>query len=784
MNSIVSACFVGFDVVRIVTSENVAADCAVVICSDSGAETVVSCSEKACDMTLCVDEIDVRAAYTAAIVDTATGERSEAVAVRKDTLYDTDEFNKRYNYDGRLGVKYAAAKSEFAVWAPFASCVTLRIYNSGLLSDTLCTAHKMKRSNKGVWSATVKGDLNGKYYTFSVEADGCTREVVDPYAVSAGRNGVRGAVLDLSSTAPDGWADHSIPNAVPFSNHVIYEAHLRDLTISPSSGVSGAHRGKYLGLTERGDDGNLTPLDYIQKLGVTAVHFQPLFDFASVDESFKIATRNREGEYNWGYDPLNYNVPEGSYSTDSDNAAARVKELKQMIMALHNAGIRVIMDVVYNHMYDASTSSFQALVPNYYFRTDENGGFLNGSGCGNETASERYMFRKFMIDSVSHWAREYKVDGFRFDLMALHDVDTMNAVCAALKKINPAAVVYGEGWDAGTNGLPFEKRACKANAHKVPDIAFFDDIVRDGLRGSVFEIGDNGFVSGKQNAEAAVLVAAAGATDIVSDEKYKTLGDDKAAFALSPSQNINYVAVHDNTTLWDKLNASVNADDTTLKAMNRLAATAIMTGQGASLILAGEEMLRSKPTQPYNDYNNGPSKYITKDEYWFADNSYRSPDSVNEIDFKLADKNADTVSFYAGLIKIKTTFQQFHIADSETLKTCLHFGTCGDGLTVFCVRDPDSDEFAFVAVNASRENRKVDLPIGSYRIYVNGDRATGNKAEPLASLTGKEIMLMPLSSVVMTATLDRAAVKDWAENTNVGASRNIDRATIAKVGVG
>lgn len=763
MNGIVSACFVDFDRVKITSVDPLGEGCSVSVCKTRGREKLFSISGDARDIVVEVGEIDVCATYFATVVY-PNGERSSAVKIRKDTLYDTDEFNKRYNYDGRLGVKYAAAKSDFSVWAPFAKAVELCIYNSGLLVDTSHAKYKMKRSASGVWTASVKGDLNGKFYTYSIESDGSVCEAVDPYVTSAGRNGARGAIFRIAATDPDGFRKHAIPEPLPFSSQVIYEAHLRDLTIS-SPAVSEAHRGKFLGLTEKGEGGVDTPLDYIEKLGVSAVHFQPMFDFASVDESFKTATRNKDGEFNWGYDPLNYNVPEGSYSTDPDDPASRVRELKQMIMTLHARGIRVILDVVYNHVYDASTSNFQALLKNYYFRTDESGELLNGSGCGNETASERYMFRRFIIDSVSHWAKEYMVDGFRFDLMALHDVDTMNAVVAALKKINPAIVVYGEGWDAGSNGLPPELRACKANARKLPDIAFFDDIVRDGLRGSVFDIEDNGFVSGKKDVESAVFVAAAGATDIVGEAMYGKLGSDKKAFAVNPSQNINYVSVHDNSTLWDKLNASVDGDEETLKAMNRLAVTAVMTGQGASLILAGEEMLRSKPTTEVNDYDNHPKSYITRKGYMFADNSYRSPDSVNEIDWTCAHTNADMVDFYRELIGIKRKFPQFQIADRDTLSEVLYFGQNDGGLAAFAVRDPKSDEFAFVMLNAGDKARAVELPLGDYSVYVNADSATSDRDNPIAKLFGNRFILPSRASAVMTAIVDDAKVEEWSDAT-------------------
>ncbi len=756
------AAFVAFDELMLKMNAPLGSAVSVILKDDNGGERVIPCSDTKgkTEITVKLDgKIVPSAVYTAIVVDVESSSVSGEVRVRKFKLYDTEEFIENYCYDGELGVKYAVDKSVFAVWSPFASAVTLNIYDSGDIKDTVRVERAMKKSDKGVWTKTVKGDLAGKYYTFSAVIDGEVRESIDPYAVAAGRNGERGMVVDLAETEPS-CGDITVPPA-PFSKFVIYEAQLRDLTIDKSSDVSEANRGKYLGMTETGTDDAPTPLDRIKKLGVTAVHFQPLFDFASVDENFKTATFDKSGEYNWGYDPKNYNVPEGSYSSDPDDGAVRIKELKSMIAALHKAGIKVILDVVYNHVYDAATSCFQAFAPYYYFRTDGEGRLLNGSGCGNETASDRFMFRKYMIDSTSYWVREYKVDGLRFDLMALHDVDTMNAVCEELKRINPDIVVYGEGWDAGSNGLPPEMRACKSNAHKIKDVAFFDDIVRDGLRGSVFDVGDVGFVSGKPNAESAVFVSAAGGTDVLDDAHYKALGGDKHAFCASPSQNINYVAVHDNSTLWDKLNASVRADVDTLEAMNRLAAVCVMTGQGASLILAGEERCRSKRTPRDNTFDNHPHPYASDRDYWFADNSYRSPDSVNAIVWNGHDGMFD---FYRGLIGIKRSFPQFGISDGETLQKCLHFGPCADGLAVFAVRDPEGSEFAVVAVNASRQAKRIAVPKGKYCVFVNGARAVFEREAPLAVFSGDTVIVPPLSALVMTAVLDEREVERWSSD--------------------
>lgn len=688
--------------------------------------------------------------------------------VSKTRLYSSAKFDELYGYDGELGVEYSKASSVFRVWSPAASAVKLNIYNAGTNGQKTQTADMVK-AEKGVWTQTVNGDLNGNYYTYSVTVGGRTTEIVDPYARSGGKNGARGMILDLDQTDPTGWQNQNDPQLGSYSEAVIYEAQLRDLTISPTSGVSEANRGKFLGLTEKGTTvngvagGKSTALDYLKELGVTEVHFQPLFDFASVDEGFTSATYNKDGEYNWGYDPLNYNMPDGSYSSDPNNGAARVNEMKQMVMALHNAGIQVVMDVVYNHVSNARTSNFEALMPGYFFRMTDDGNYFNGSGCGNETASDRTMFRKFMIDSVKYWAEEYKIDGFRFDLMGLHDITTMNELYDALAEINPDVMIYGEGWTGGTSGLSDSNAALQKNASKMPNIAVFNDIIRDGLKGSVFTMSDTGFVSSKSGTDAAVYVGAAGSTDVISSDIYISLGGDKKAFASNPTQSINYVSAHDNSSLWDKLNASVNKDADTLKAMNRLAATSVLTSQGASFFLAGEELLRSKPTQKTNSYDNRPTAYVTDPSYYFSDNSYKSPDSVNAIDWTLRDTNSDMVEYYKALIAIKKTFPQFKIADKATLKNCLVVkdttdASLADGVAVYAVKSPTSSEYAVVIINANPTAKTVSVPNGSYEVFVNGASAT---ASAPTSISGGSVSVGAYSAIVMRATLDESAISGW-----------------------
>ncbi len=722
-----------------------------------------------------------------------------SMGVQITKLYDTAEFGEAFDYTGTLGAEYSKAQTKFTVWAPTASDMMLNIYNSGDKTDTAKTAHNMTRGTKGEWTAVVAGDLDGKYYTYTVtNADG-ESEVVDPYARSGGRNGVRGMILDLDLTDPEGWNDafaHKIPDygttADAMSKAVIWEAQLRDITIHESSGVSEANRGKFLGLTETGTktkSGKSTALDYIKELGVTQVHFQPLFDFASVEENFATATYNKNGEYNWGYDPLNYNMPEGSYSSNPADGRTRVNEMKQMIMALHNAGIQVIMDVVYNHVSNAGSSNFEKLVPGYYFRMSASGEFLNGSGCGNETASEHYMFRKFMIDSVKYWTEEYKIDGFRFDLMGLHDVTTMNELYAALKAVNPDVIVYGEGWDAGTNGLPESDRAIISNASKMPNVAVFNDIIRDGMKGSVFTITDTGYATGKGGTDAAVYVGAAGATSALDSSVYKTLGGDKKAFAVNPTQNVNYVSAHDNSALWDKINASVNAKKQTLMAMNRLSATAVLTSQGASFFLAGEEMMRSKPTTADGAalYDNRPQQYLTDPNYYFSDNSYKSADSVNAINWDNLD-NADVaamVEYYKQLIAIKKTFKQFNISTTAQLSDC--FTVCdenfGDGISAYAVKDPESDNYAVLVFNATSGTKSVTVPKGEYAVYVNGAKADAAKA--LSTLKGNKVSVGAYSAVVMVGTLDGAdSLSGWKLSASAVDGNNGDTGLGLALGLG
>ncbi len=722
---------------------------------------------------IAVSNVDFTHSYTVvdepAVVDDNVNFAKRQVVMS--ALYSSDEFNAKYSYDGVLGAEYSATETKFTVWSPVASAMKLNIYSSGEGTDQ-GTSYDMTAGDKGTWTYTLSGDQKNKYYTYSVKnGDTWTNDIVDPYARSGGRNGKRGMIVDLAATNPTGWDTQNMPTLASNSEAVIWEAQLRDVTIHESSGVSAANRGKFLGLTETGTknaSGKSTALDYLKDLGVTQVHFQPLFDFATVDESFAVATYNKEGEYNWGYDPLNYNMPEGSYSSDPSDGNKRVNEMKQLIMALHNAGIQVVMDVVYNHVSNAQASNFENLMPGYYFRVTDSGNYYNGSGCGNETASEHAMFRKFMIDSVVYWATEYKIDGFRFDLMGLHDIDTMNMLYDELAKVNPDVIVYGEGWTGGTSGLSSDRQAHLSNAKRMPNIAFFDDVIRDGLKGSFSSLADKGFVQGKAGSDNAVYVGAYGATE---------------NFAASPTQNINYVAAHDNSTLWDKLNASVTVDKNSIKAMNRLAATAVLTSQGIGFMLAGEEMMRSKPTTKTNSYDNRPNAYKTDKSYYFSDNSYKSPDSVNAINWNLLDDNGDMVEYYKGMIAIKKSFPQFHLTTKAQIDKCVTVNDENrrDGIASYAVKDPASNKYAFVILNNNDKGKTVDVPQGTYDIFVSGNKAS---AEKLSTFTGNSINIAARSAIVMVAELDASAVSGWKYSVEDVADEPDDNGLAIGLGIG
>ena len=571
-------------------------------------------------------------------------------------IFDSQYFADNFHYDGNdLGAVISGDSTTFKVWAPTASKVVLNLFTAGDGGEAYSQV-EMVRGDKGVWSHT-EACGHGTYYTYSVTTAVGTQEAVDPYARSAGVNGNRGMVIDLSKTNPEGW--DNTPAIAPMSSYadaVIWEVHVRDFS---NKIAASQYKGKYLAFTEDGlvnEHGEPVGVAYLKKLGITHVHLLPVYDYATVDES------NPDGQFNWGYDPKNYNVPEGSYATDPYNGEVRVREYKQMVKALHEAGIGVIMDMVYNHTYDGN-SSFNRIVPYYYYRYTPTGANSSASGCGNDTASERYMFGKFMVESTAYWVEEYKLDGLRFDLMGLHDLDTMQNVEKAVHTVNPQAILYGEGWTMGGT-IDGSAQANQSNIGKITPtgdaigtVAVFNDVIRDGLKGSVFEKTSQGYISGD-----------AGSAN-VSDIFFGIRGGQGVGkgWSVPNAMVINYMSAHDNNTLWDKLLLSnpTNSDEERMQ-MNRLGAAIVMVSKGTAFWQAGEEMLRTKGGD---------------------ENSYASSDEVNNIDWSaLKPENPEykTMEYYAGLIEMRKAYSVFtdpstQIVDAQELPSGIAVVSYDDG---------------------------------------------------------------------------------------------------------
>jgi pullulanase len=560
----------------------------------------------------------------------------------------TDPFNKYPVYTGSdLGLTYTNTRSNFRIWAPTAQNAQLLIYENGTGGEILQRL-AMEKGKDGTWWTVTGGDQAGKFYTFRVEINGkWMNEVPDPYAKAVGVNGQRAMIIDLHKTNPAGWNKTPAPLFKNKTDAIIYELHIRDASISSSSGIQ--HKGKFLGLTEAGTTnaaGQSTGLDHLKELGVTHVHLLPSYDYNSVDET------KPDAKYNWGYDPLNYNVPEGSYSTNPYDGATRIKEFKQLIQTFHANGLRVVMDVVYNHTALTETSNFNQLVPGYYYRQTKDGKFSNATACGNETASERPMFRKFMLESMRYWVQEYQVDGFRIDLMGVHDIATMNLISKELHKIKPDIILYGEGWTAGASPLPDSLRAIKANAYKLDRIAVFSDDLRDGIKGSVFEHTDKGFASGKPGMEESVKFGLAASCKHPQVD-YSKVNYSKAPYAAAPWQTVSYCECHDNHVLWDKL--SISAKEATVEErinMHKLALSIVLTSQGIVFLHAGTEFLRSKRG---------------------VENSFESPDSINRIDWGLKTANKEVFEYVKALIKLRKEHPAFRMTTAKEIRDNLLF---------------------------------------------------------------------------------------------------------------
>jgi len=615
-------------------------------------------------------------------------------------------FNDYPIYQGNdLGVNYSSDLTVFKLWSPIASEVKLYLYNDGLDGNAIKTIN-LKRSNNGVWLGEIKEDIKNKFYAFQVKVnDKWSSEEVDPYAKAVGVNGKRGMIVDLLDTNPENWEEDVRPPLLNTQDIILYEIQVRDMSIADNSGVK--NKGKFIGFAEFGtknNEGLSTGIDHIKEMGVTHVHLLPSFDFRSIDE-----TKPELNIYNWGYDPQNYNVPEGSFSTNPYDGKVRIREFKEMVQAFHKAGLRVVLDVVYNHTGYTSKSNFEQLVPGYYYRQWQDGNFSNASACGNETASDREMMRKFIVESVVYWAEEYNLDGFRFDLMGIHDIETMNAVDRAVKKVDPTIFVYGEGWTAGDSPLPIENRAIKANASKLNTIAVFSDDIRDGIKGGWNSEESKGYVSGNLQMREDVKFGIVASTQHPQLD-YSKVNYVKEPYSKSPLQTVNYVSCHDNHTLYDKLKVSnPGASEKEIIRMSMLANTIVMTSQGVPFLHAGVEMGRTK---------------------FGVENSFESPDSINEIDWSLKTKNIDLVNYYKELINLRKAHPAFKMPSTELIQENLIFDKNDDeeiiSYTINGEKVNDSWKIIKVIINVSKHNKRIEVgekwnvALDGYKIDLNG----------------------------------------------------------------
>lgn len=573
----------------------------------------------------------------------------------------------------------------------------------------------MKRVGAGKWKLTVKNDLKGKYYVFSVYNQAQPDHTPGLFAKAVGVNGKRGAIVDLKDTDPDGWADDVRPELKNPCDLIIYEMHHRDFSMDMSSGIK--NKGKFLALTEP------AAISHLRRLGVNAVHILPSFDFASIDESKPDVV-----QYNWGYDPLNYNVPEGSYSTNAADPKTRIREFKQMVQALHKAGIRVILDVVYNHTFDINGSNFQKTYPDYFFRKNAEGKYSDGSGCGNETASDKELMREFMKESVAYWVNEYHIDGFRFDLMGVHDIETMNEIHDVVAKIDPTIYIYGEGWSAGSCAYPQDKLAIKANARQLNGIGAFSDEMRDALRGPFSDDTKGGFLAGVPGQEESIKFGIAGAISHPQIDMTK-VNYSKVPWTNEPSQMVAYVSCHDDMCLTDRLRSSIPyIGDDELIRLDLLAQTAVLTSQGVPFILSGEEMLRDKKG---------------------VHNSYRSPDSINRLDWNNLKRYPQVFDYYAGLISLRKQHPAFRMGSADEVRKNLCFLEAPEGVVAYQLKNNaggDSWKNIIVVLNSQKTPQTVDVPENTYTMVVANGKVDTNG---IGLLSGKTLTVAPQSALIV-----------------------------------
>ena len=598
-------------------------------------------------------------------------------------------FDKKYSFDGELGAIYTPQRTILRLWAPTAVSVEVIVYESLYRKEK--KRHTMGKGGRGTHELIMIGDYAGTAYKYAITfPDGKVVETVDPYSYATTANGERSVILDIFNTNPKKWGPRLEPIASPV-DAIIYELHIRDFTISPTSGVT--NKGKFLGVVEEGTlsvNGDRTGLDYLKELGVSHVQILPMADFSTVNELKPLE------QYNWGYDPQNFNVPEGSYATNPYQPEVRILEMKEMIQGLHDAGIRVIMDVVYNHVYLPKLHALEKTVPGYYFRRNEDGTLSNGTGVGNDTASERFMMRKYIIDSITYWAKNFHLDGFRFDLMGIHDIETMNEIRIALDEIDPSIIMLGEGWNLNTN-LPPSEKAVQQNADRMPGVAHFNDALREAIKGSDFDSGnDTGFVTGKPFMEGWIATnLQGGAYYPVNRGNYKT-----------PAQMVQYVEAHDNLTLYDKLKVSLPWDDEDFRMRRHLLASSfVLLSQGIPFIHAGQEFMRTK---------NG------------LENSYNAPDSINRMDWHRRSEMKQAVDYMKGLIALRKHEPLFRLRTIDDVKEHMNILKADYQIVVYQLED--TEKLYYVIFNGQTNAIDFDVEAGDYQVLIENGKS--NLDEP------------------------------------------------------
>ena len=611
---------------------------------------------------------------------------------------------------------YTPEKTSFELWAPTAESAVVRLYNGDELAEVVA----MQRGDMGLWSAEVEGDKKGMYYAFQVSVDGnILKETAGIFARALDVNGNRGAIIDMRDTDPEGWSEDKRP-AVDPTEIVIYEMHYRDMTAHESAGSS--NPGKYIAMAEHGTrshEGLATGIDHLREMGVTHIHLLPTADFGSIDES------RPTNQYNWGYEPKNYNAPEGTYSTNPADPEARIRELKTLIKAMHDAGLCVVLDVVYNHTTTTENCGFELTVPGYFYRMREDGSFADGSGCGNETASEKPMMRKYMVESLEYWVKEYHIDGFRFDLMAIHDIETMNLIRERLEALNPDILLYGEGWAASAPLYDESKLAFKRYTYQMPGIAAFSDDIRNALRGTL-DLSQGGFIHGVEGNKEALKFG------IVGGVEHPEVNHSEAAWCAEPRQHISYVTCHDDHNLRDRLeHLSPDASEEERIKMAKLAHFGVFTSQGVPFIFCGEEMYRSKRGEK---------------------NTYNMPDEYNAIDWALKSQYGDLVEYCKGLIAMRKEHPAFSLGTADAVREHLKFIECDNEAAVGFVLDNlegiDSAKRIVVLMNGSREGVEFDIPAGSYKWISDGEFVHA-KGMGMYNANNGKIVVAPISGVIL-----------------------------------